>query len=416
MRDASGRRLDSIAIYSAAELDARTAARPTAPPAGVKAVFLGDSITHRSNAAAGRGWVDQLPRILGTAVLSATSVEAGVPGDRSDQMLARYAASVRANGAQVLFLLAGTNDANQGVPLSTFAANIKAIVVEARKDGIPVVIGTVPPMGAANITVAKSLLIAQYNAWLQAWGPSAGVRIALVNSGLVSSGGEGMLGGYDSGDGIHPETLGHQQIAQAFATAYAGLFAPNHLVRTVTAFNLIGNPLFLSNFSTGWVEPPGGTGSAPTLTVAADATGTLAAGQWGTATIDNTVAGGSRWRHYPITSGFVPGDKLLVTARMLVTDIAGGYKAAANGASPTADFSLRVTYPNLVAIANLNGPSAVLNPGPIAQVVTVPADVTGTGIYIAARMLLPTGQSAKFQIGEVGVYNVTNLPDLIAAI
>lgn len=389
--------------------------RPYALSAGVKAVFLGDSITHRSSAAAGRGWVDQLPRILGTAVLSSRSLEKGVPGDRSDQMLARYATDVRANGAQVLFLLAGTNDANQAVPLATYAANITAIVKEARKDGIPVIIGTVPPFGTSAVTTAKSLLVAQYNAWIHAWAPPNGVRVAAVNSALVASGTETYLSGYDSGDGIHPETQGHQKIAQAFATAYGTLTTPLHMVKTVTAFNLIANPLFLANYSGGWFEQSGGTGAAPAMTVAADATGTLQAGQWGTVTWDATSSGGTRYRVANITTGFTAGDTLLVTARTLITDTGGGYLAAMQGAAPTADFSVRMfDTSNMTTLKNFNGPSAVLNSGPICDLFTVPAGYTS--LTFGTRMLIPTGQNAKFQIGEVGVFNVTNTPDLSALV
>ncbi|MGN6724109.1 MAG: SGNH/GDSL hydrolase family protein [Marmoricola sp.] len=388
--------------------------RPYATAPGVKAAFLGDSITHGSNAAAGRRWVDQLPRILGTSLVSSKSMEKGVPGQTSAQMLARYATDVRANGAQVLFLLAGTNDANQGVPLATYAANIKAIVAEARKDGIPVIIGTVPPFGASAVTTAKSLLVAQYNAWINAWAPSNGVRVAAVNAGLVASGAETMLSGYDSGDGIHPETQGHQKIAQAFATAFNGLATPLHVVQTVTAFNMISNPLFLSNYSGPWFEQSGGTGTAPTVSVAADTTGTLAAGQWGTVAW-NATTGGTRYRVCTLTTGFAPGDTLLVTARTLITDIGGGYLTAMQGAAPTADFSVRMfKSSDMTTLYNFNGPSAVLNPGPICDLFTVPAATTS--LTFGTRMTIPTGLNVNFQIGEVGVFNVTGLTDLLGLV
>lgn len=383
---------------------------PRQPAGAVKAVFLGDSITHGSNASAGRRWVDQLPRILGTATLSSRSVEAGVPGQTSAEMLARYDSAVRANGAQALFLLAGTNDANQGVPLESFASNVRGIAEQARRDGIPIIVGTVPPMGTSAVTSAKALLIAQYNAWLHVWAPQNGIRLAAVNSALVAAGSENMLGGYDSGDGIHPETNGHQRIAEAFAAAFAPLASPGHLVKTVSAFNLIGNPLFLTDYSGGWFNAGGSVGTAPTIAVAPDTSGTLHAGNWGTISLDATAATSGYYRAHSISSGFSPGDKLLVTGRGRVVDKAGGYKAAASGANPTADFSVRLANPNLTTITNLNGPSATTTPGPFAQVVTVPTGATA--LYIVVRALLPQGQSADFQVGELGVFNVTALPDL----
>ncbi|MDF2045168.1 GDSL-type esterase/lipase family protein [Microbacterium sp. Kw_RZR3] len=384
---------------------------PYAIRPGVKAVFLGDSITHRSNAAADRGWVDQLPRILGTSVIAASSVEAGVPGETSAAMLARYGSAVRANGAQVLFLLAGTNDAGQGRTLAQFAASIKGIAAEARRDGVPLIIGTTPPLGASR-PAADKLRVQQYIAWLTAWAPTAGVVVADVYRALVANGSEAMVGGYDD-DGIHPNTLGHQKIAEAFAAAFTSRFTAEtlHPVQAPSAFNLVANPLFAADFASGWFNPGGGSGAAPTNTVEADSTGKLIAGQWGKIALDATGQASFTRRSYSIT-GLTPGDKLLVTARTHLTDATGGILAAMQGAAPTADASLRVTRPNLTTVQNLNGPAGVLNPGPIMRVVTVPAGETS--IYLTAQFSLPAGQSGAFRIGEVGVFNVTNLPDLAA--
>lgn len=398
--DASGRRIDGMQLAQIAPYSIRP---------GVKAVFLGDSITNGSTAAADRRWIDQLPRILGTGVISANSVEEGNPGETSANMLARYATSVRAHGAQILFLLAGTNDAGQGRTLAEYASSIKGIVAEAQKDGVPVIIGTVPPLGSSR-PAADKLRVQQYNTWLAAWCPTVGVTVAEVFKGLVANGTDSLQSGYDA-DGIHPETLGHQKIAEAFAAAYTARFGTPalHPVQSVSAFNLVTNGLFFSDFGSGWFNPGGGTGATPTVSVEADSTGKLLSGQWGKITLDASSQASSIRRSFSIT-GLSPGDKLLVTARTHVTDVNGGILAAMQGGNPSADASLRITRPNLTTIQNLNGPSAVLNSGPIMRIVTVPAGETQ--VYITAFFSLPAGQSGALRIGEVGVFNVTNLPDI----
>lgn len=403
MRDSTGRRLDDFRV---ADAERAYSMKP-----GAKAVFLGDSITNRSNAGADRGWVDQLPRILGTAVLSDRSVEEGVPGERSDQMLARYATSVRANGAEVLFVLAGTNDAGQERTLAQFAAAIEGIVAEARRDGIPIIIGTTPPLGASRSS-ADRLRVAQYVAWLTSWAPRNGVVVADVHKALVTNGGDTMITGYDA-DGIHPNTLGHQRIAVAFANAFTAAFGSpaQHLVQSVTPFNLITNALFFTDFST-WFNPGGGTGNSPTNTVEADTTGKLIAGQWGKMALSGIGQASYARRSFAI-NGLTAGDKILITARTHTTDLVGGFEAAMQGDAPTAGLSVRATKANGTVIQDLNGPAAVLNPGPIARIVTVPAG--DTGMYLTMQATVPVGQNIETRIGEVGAFNVTNLPDLLAS-
>lgn len=72
---------------------------------GRKWACLGDSITNRSNASAGKGFVDQMPKIAGSANLSVDSyVESGVPGNTTAQMLARYTSDISGKGVKIRFL------------------------------------------------------------------------------------------------------------------------------------------------------------------------------------------------------------------------------------------------------------------------------------------------------------------------
>lgn len=376
-----------------------------------KVGYLGDSITHGSNAGAGRRWVDQLPKILGTANISADSfIEAGVPGDTSTGMLARYETDIREKGVKFLYLLAGTNDVNQAVPLTTYAANMDALYRNALRDGIQLIVGTIPPMGANNATPAKRLAIEQFNLWLTVWASYNNIPLAQVWSGLAAAnGGVDYLGGYDSGDGIHPNTLGHQQIALAFAAVSKNLFPTRFPVMYAAGYgNLAADPLALSGGTkpSGWFEQPGGTGTAPTYSIVADATGRLLRGKWAMMDFDATVSGGTRYYVCPITGGWTVGDTLAFFAKLQITDVAGNLLSNLQGDNPQANISLRVATDGFVLSPLLSNPS-VVQPGDMLRAYTIPAGTTGLDLVL--HMTLPTGCHVQASIGEPGVYDATQL-------
>jgi lysophospholipase L1-like esterase len=371
---------------------------------------LGDSITHGSTAGAGRRFIDQLPKITGTSYLSTESyVEAGVPGNNTASMRARYKTDIRATGVRTLFLLCGTNDIQQSRTVQDWSADVMAIAAMAKQDGIPLIIGTVPPRGTSAVTTTTRKLTDQYNLWLNLWAPSQGIYVADVWSSLLAGGSSDMLSGYDSGDGIHPNTLGHQRIAQAFATAF-------NSVPTVTPFfmtgvgtqNICSNPTLVGAGTkpNGWFERTGGTGTAPTYTLAADSSGFITHGQMMTMDFDATASGGTRYVDIPCSStGWAPGDTLIAFAKVKYVDITGGFAANAGGDAPNATLAFYATNSsNNIAIKTCVN-NSVLSPGPIAASFVVPAGIAG--INLALRMTLPTGQHTQALIGEVGLFNLS---------
>lgn len=90
-------------------------------------VFLGDSITQLCP------WDTYVPG----------AINAGVSGNETVQMLARFDADVLAHDPSVLVLLGGTNDIRHLD--SADAANLFAIVERARAADIRVIVGTLPP-------------------------------------------------------------------------------------------------------------------------------------------------------------------------------------------------------------------------------------------------------------------------------
>ena len=379
--------------------------------------FMGDSITNGSTAAAGRRYIDYLPVLVGTVSMATVapltiipgafvSYNGGVPGERSDQILARMDAML-ANGVSGITLLAGTNDASQAVSTATFMANMDAIAKKCRKAGVPLVVGTVPPRSAST-TASIRTSIAGYNLALRQWAPKNGVYLADAYSALVDISSGAMLAAYDSGDGTHPNTAGHYLLATAFATAVKRAIIPQTpIVTAKSVISLVSNPLFQSG-SSGWFEQPGGTGTAPTYSNVADTTGRLPAGaQWREMFFDATAAGGTRTLATGLSAGWSVGDILLVAASIDVIDVSG-YASAAKADPATGNFKLQVTNQSGVALAAQgNPPPLPVAPGDVAMLLQVPSGTTALNLWMVCT--LPTGTSAKFRISAVDVRDLTTL-------
>lgn len=411
----------AVTAAVAPKLDAATAATtyqaqslPALYSGGRSWGFLGDSITNRSSAAAGRGYIDVLPWLVGTQHMAlvapntpvtgaVVSRPAGVPGETTAQMLTRTDALI-AQGINGMTLLGGTNDAGQAVSTATFLANVDAIARKCRKAGIPLVVGTVPPRSAATAASIRTS-IAAYNLALRQWAPKNGVYLADTYSALADIATGSLLAAYDV-DGTHPNTLGHYQLAAAFATAVKRVLLPQTpIVTAKSVTSLVSNPLFQAG-SSGWYEQPGGTGTQPVFSTVADTTGRLPVGaQWREMDFD-AVAGGSRTLATQLTNGsWAPGDVLLVAASIDVIDVAG-YATAAKLDPATANFKLQ-TMNGGTPTSNYSMPPLPVAPGEIAITHLVPAGQTDILLWFTCS--LPTGAHAKFRISAVDVRNLTAL-------
>jgi lysophospholipase L1-like esterase len=129
------------ALHKAGRVRAR--ARWLANRAGGKrlrtiSVFLGDSITEQ--------WLEQDPGFF----RGQKRRNAGVGGDTSAGMLARFDAEVLAVGPRAVHIMAGTNDLWHGDPgpeASKAIANIAEMAGRARAAGIAVILAAPPPIG-----------------------------------------------------------------------------------------------------------------------------------------------------------------------------------------------------------------------------------------------------------------------------
>jgi lysophospholipase L1-like esterase len=176
----------------------------TSARAAYRIVALGDSITYGTPDPA-VGWLNGL---LHDEAGRIDVENAGVPGERTDQMLARVYPSVVAQYPRLVFVMGGTNDISQGVPLSAVESNLGAIVDRAQASDITVILLTIPPRGDETYAVET----AEVNSAIWRLGALKGVQVVDIHGALSAPDGT-----YRPGmtvDGVHPSKAGYAVIAE----------------------------------------------------------------------------------------------------------------------------------------------------------------------------------------------------------
>jgi acyl-CoA thioesterase I len=178
--------------YAAANL-----ALPVATPHRV--ILFGDSITEL--------WAQ-----LDPGFFSDDTIDRGISGQTTDQMLGRFRTDVIALNPQIVQILAGTNDiaGNTGpTSLARIENHIASMVELARLHHIRVILASVPPAARfawrPSIEPVKS--IAELNAWIKHYAATAKVTYVDFYSAL-----EGEAHGFKSdlsSDGVHPNAAGY---------------------------------------------------------------------------------------------------------------------------------------------------------------------------------------------------------------
>jgi len=345
--------------------------------------FCGDSITRGSNStnAAVYSFIAVIFKLIGYLV-SSKSINAGVAGDRSDQLLARMD-SIIALGARVLSVMIGTNDAAQNVPLATYQANIIAIKAKADAAGIPIIFCLIPPRGAAAPAGSKDT-INKYNLWLRFWCAQNGIPLADTFSVLVDKTTGSMDAAYDS-DSTHPNNAGHQQIARAIADVLVKVLPKMPWPVATKGVGLVSNPLMVD--TTGWTTIAGNTA---TKTVVVPTDNVLPAGNWLRFGLDNTAGGTTVSTTQGLTmdtAQYAVGDVLLFS---LYVNPSGSGKVQLNvGATATS-----VPYDSLISN----------NPVPLMIKATVPS---GGTFRLAFVFSCAPGENKTFDVGAINVFNLT---------
>lgn len=136
--------------------------------------------------------------------------DAGVSGDTTAQMLARFPTDVAARHPQQVIILGGTNDVLQHVPAPVTISHLRQLIEESRVLGASVAIGTIPPIDGSPSTDAVDGLNARIEAL------AAGTHSPLIDFHAAVAEGDAYRPGWTV-DGVHPALRGAEAMASAAA-------------------------------------------------------------------------------------------------------------------------------------------------------------------------------------------------------
>lgn len=185
----------------------------TAAGAAIDGVFLGDSITEL--------WSESTARVFGDHWLNR-----GIAGQTSPQILLRFAADGAALRPRFVHLMAGTNDiAGNTGPTSAqrYQDNIKAMVAIAKRQGIAVLLASIPPAASMpwRPTPGTPARIEALNRWLKALALSEGLLYVDYHAVLAAP--DGAFRADFSNDGVHPNNRGYARMKSVLESALGQL-------------------------------------------------------------------------------------------------------------------------------------------------------------------------------------------------
>ncbi len=138
----------------------------------------------------------------------------GVGGERTDQILARFAAATV--GADVLVVQGGINDVVQGRPIEDAAADLRTMVRLGKAQGLGVVIAEVLPWNGGWPGAEPA--IRALNALIRELAEAEGVPVLPFHDTLEDPERPGRMREDWTADGNHPSVAGHRRLGElAFA-------------------------------------------------------------------------------------------------------------------------------------------------------------------------------------------------------
>jgi lysophospholipase L1-like esterase len=195
--------------------EARNAQLP--PPTDYRVIYFGDSLTEL--------WGAGVPGLQTPGLQTNDTINRGISGQTTAQMLVRFKADVLNLKPRVVHLLMGTNDiaGNTGATtLKRIEDAISSMAEQARTSGAKVVIGSILPMKV--VTWRKEIQnpaasIRELNRWLADYAK----REDFVYVDYFSALDDG-TGGFKAAltvDGVHPNKAGYAVMAPLAASAIA---------------------------------------------------------------------------------------------------------------------------------------------------------------------------------------------------
>lgn len=188
-----------------------------------RVVFLGDSLTAygwtKKN-----GWVRQVVAQLAAEGVKLRPVSAGVPGNRSIDLLARFQRDVVARKPDWVVVNCGVNDVwhgSEGCTLDQFRDSVSAMLDRAHDSGIAVLCTTATVVGE-DLASAANQTLAAYNDAVRAMAVARRLRLADCNRAFAQAlrAAGAIPGAWLTEDGVHFNARGETTMARSILAAW----------------------------------------------------------------------------------------------------------------------------------------------------------------------------------------------------
>ena len=194
-----------------------------------RVVFLGDSLT-AYGCSKKDGWVRQVVARLAAQGVQLRPVCAGVSGNRSIDLLARFERDVVACRPDWVVVNCGVNDVwhgAQGCTLDQFQDSLTAMLDRAHAAGITVLCSTATVIGE-DLASGANRTLAAYNDAVRALARARRLRLADCNCAFAEAlGAPGAVPGtWLTDDGVHFNARGETTMASAVLAAWNVVTAP----------------------------------------------------------------------------------------------------------------------------------------------------------------------------------------------
>jgi lysophospholipase L1-like esterase len=137
---------------------------------------------------------------------------AGVNGERTDQIAARFDRDVLARRARLVIIIAGVNDIYQNFPADHVTTQLAMLYDRAAEAGLAVIAGTIVPYNTA--TTDQNFRMHSVNDWIKAEATKRPhFQVADTRAAAADPGNPNLLSG--SPDGLHPDIDGYRRMAAA---------------------------------------------------------------------------------------------------------------------------------------------------------------------------------------------------------
>ena len=405
---------DAGGYYTATDVEGVLAEVPSLYGArlGARTVFLGDSITSaNASDTVNYQWGMSFPTIATYKSLGKIQrvANAGVSGNTTAQMLARFTTDVTAYAPSLVVITAGTNDWNDATAtsLATYQSGIAALVAACRGIGAAPVLCTVPPNIISSARRARTTL---GNAWLRQYAQQQGIPLVDFYNLLVDPATGGYLSAYNN-DGTHPNNPGYVAMGELVASTLATWNTPvvsllpqenadpNNLV--LNGLNLTTTGSGTSLMPTSWsvqssAHPTGVTGSLVT------GDSSIKGNWWQVAAVGAT----STNNEFQTVSGIIGGHVYAHVGRFKAT----GMRAADSGSG--SQWLIGAAFNSTLNVAGYDWRVAAshsydVSEGVYYHVMTAPSDATT--LLVRRQLLNTTSGNGTLQVAQVGVYDLTAL-------